>query len=519
MKLTAVTPKQLNEPLFILIKSLTKSEKRSFKLYANRTQSKADSKFINLFDVLDKMEAYEEATLYKKIKGLRPAQLSNTKRHLNKQILISLRLLHIQKNVDIQLREQLDFARILYGKGMYLDSLKILDRAKEVATKNHQDILLLEVLEFQKLIEERHITRSRAVKNKVEDLIDDAYHISQVISNSCKLSNLKIKMHGWYIQIGHVKNDKDRLIVEQYFRSNLPSLKIQDLSFYEKVYLYQSYVWYYFILLDFKKCLEFAKKWTQLYVSNKQMIEEDPALFMRGVAYTLTSAFNIRDKRNFESYLDIFEDFERDYQAKLNPLSKTLLFLYISTARLNRHFLLGTFRDGVKLIPDIERQLKKFTPLLDVHRTMVFNYKIAYLYMGKGDFNKALDYLNVIINLEAGHLREDIQSYARIMQILAHYELNNTSLLPYLIKSNYRFLEKVQELNKMQKASLAFFNKILNKAPLEKKEEFISFCGELKKIANDPYEKRSFLYLDMLAWATAKVKSKTFGVMLTKSNF
>lgn len=254
--------------------------------------------------------------------------------------------------------------------------------------------------------------------------------------------------------------------------------------------------------------MEYAKKWTQLFHNNKQMIDEDPALYMRGMAYILTSAYNSKDKKNFEAALAKFEAFEKDYQATLNPLSKTLLFLYISTARLNRHFLMGTFNEGVKLIPKIERQLNKYTPLIDVHRTMVFYYKIAYLYMVKGDYNKALDHLNVIINLEAGHLREDIQSYARIMQVVSHYELNNRNLLPYLIKSIFRFLNKVKELNKMQKASLDFFNKILNiHSASEEQSAFKEFIDELKKISKDPYEKRSFLYLDMLSWAEEKVKT------------
>ena len=506
MALNILTPKLNKDPLFLLIQSLTKSEKRNFKLYARRLQSGVDTMFISLFDVLSKLDNYEEEKIFKKIKGLTSVQLSNTKRHLYKQILISLRLLYAQKNIDIQVREQLDFARILYGKGMYLDSLKMLDKVKELALDHNRDILALEVLEFQKLIEERHITRSRSVKNKVEDLIDEAQRTSEVIASTCRLSNLKIKMHGWYIQIGHIKNDKDRLIVEEYFRSNLPVVNEANLGFFEKVYLYQSYVWYYFILLDFKQCLVYAKQWVQMFTKNPKFIAEDPALYMRGLAYTLTCSFNIKDKRTFEKHLGIFEQFENEFADKLDTLSMQLLFLYLSTAKINRHFLLGTFKEGVKLVPIIEKQFKKYAPLLDVHRTMVFNYKIAYLYMNNGDYNKALDYLNVIINLEAGHLREDIQSYARIMQVVSHYEMGNMNLLPYLIKSNFRFLGKVKELNKLQKESLDFFNKIINIPDSEIKQAFKEFIKTLKNISHDPYEKRSFLYLDMLSWANEKMK-------------
>ena len=122
-----------DDQLISLINSLTKAEKRNFKLYVNRLQSKSDVKFVQLFDVVDKMSDWDDAIVFKKIPAIKKAQLANLKRHLYKQILISLRLIHIQKNVDIQIREQIDFARILYGKGLYIQSLKLLDRIQQIA--------------------------------------------------------------------------------------------------------------------------------------------------------------------------------------------------------------------------------------------------------------------------------------------------------------------------------------------------------------------------------------------------
>ncbi|MGB0477489.1 MAG: hypothetical protein ACPGHV_04555 [Flavobacteriaceae bacterium] len=66
------------ESLFQLIKSLSKSEKRQFKLYANRLQSNSDTKFIALFNLLDKMNVYDEQKiLHSKI--VKREQLSNVK--------------------------------------------------------------------------------------------------------------------------------------------------------------------------------------------------------------------------------------------------------------------------------------------------------------------------------------------------------------------------------------------------------------------------------------------------------
>ena len=50
---------ELKDNLFVLIKSLTKSEKRQFKLYVGRMESNEDSKFLKLFNQLDKMNIYK----------------------------------------------------------------------------------------------------------------------------------------------------------------------------------------------------------------------------------------------------------------------------------------------------------------------------------------------------------------------------------------------------------------------------------------------------------------------------
>ena len=52
--------------LFLLVKSLSKSEKRQFKLYSGRLEGNAESNFMALFAVLDKMETYDEALILKK---------------------------------------------------------------------------------------------------------------------------------------------------------------------------------------------------------------------------------------------------------------------------------------------------------------------------------------------------------------------------------------------------------------------------------------------------------------------
>ncbi len=110
-------PNRSTDALFQLIKSLQKSEKRNFKLYARRNSSSEDLKVVKLFDALDKMDTYDEALLLKKNKSIKKQQLPNLKAHLYRQILSSLRLIKDTNNIDIQLHEQMDLPAYCTIKG------------------------------------------------------------------------------------------------------------------------------------------------------------------------------------------------------------------------------------------------------------------------------------------------------------------------------------------------------------------------------------------------------------------
>src|SRR6476659_2064242 len=131
---------RFSDTLFQLIHSLEKAEKRHFKLYIKRSSAKEDLKIVQLFDALDKLQDYDEKVLLKKLPGTEKKQLHNLKTHLYKQILASLRLLKSADSIDLQLNEQFDYAHILYKKGLFQQSLKLLERAKETARANQKYI-------------------------------------------------------------------------------------------------------------------------------------------------------------------------------------------------------------------------------------------------------------------------------------------------------------------------------------------------------------------------------------------
>lgn len=491
--------------LFLLIKSLNKVEKRHFKLYTSRNQGSESAKFIRLFDTLDGMKEYNEEIILKKVKTIKRSQLANLKAHLYGQLLVSLRLLHSSKNTDIQIREQIDFAKLLYNRGLVLQSLKILDKAKMLAKENSHYILTLEILQFEKSIESRHITRS--IKGRADALANETNYFLKQISEVSRLSNLSLLMYGLYLDIGHIKSETDGKEVEKIFRENLAGINERQVSFFGKAYLHQAYCWYYYIQLDFTKYYRHAEKWVRLFEEHPGAKKDDPSLYLKAIHNLLNALFITGHHEKMNKELHALEKFYHETE-KLNENLHIQAFVYLYTAEINKYFLEGRFKDGLKIVTEIESKLKQYQQYIDTHRVMVFYYKIASLYFGSGDNETSIKYLNRVINLKVGHLRSDIQCFARLLHLIAHYELGNVDILEHLIKSVYRFLSKMEHLDAVQNEILKFLRRSMSSRQQDLRQNFIELKEKLEKVSQDKYARRSYQYLDIVSWLESKIENK-----------
>ena len=497
-------PNRSSDTLFQLIKSLEKSEKRNFKLYVQRNSGSEELKSIQLFDALDRMEEYDEVQLLTKNKNIRKQQLSNAKAHLYRQILSSLRLIKTEDNIDLQLHEQLDHARILYNKGLYLQSLKTLDRIKENARAHNQVTFLLQVLFFEKTIEALHITRS--MQDRADQLTGEVDEVNDQLQLISKLSNLALELYSWYIRNGVARNEKDEKAVEEFFEKHLPADLSGCTGFYQKLYQYQSFCWYAFIRQDFLLYYRYTQKWVDLFEKEPFMVGIETSHYIKGMHNLLGAHFDLLNVQKFNETLKQFEDFSQSDIVTGNVNNRIQTFVYLYISKLNKHFIDGTFTEGLSLVPYIEDKLKEYWIYLDRHRILVFYYKIACLYFGSGDYSRTIDYLNKIINWKVD-LRTDLQCYSRLLHLIAHYELGNFDLMEYLIKSVYRFMAKMENLSGVEEEVFRFLRRSFNILPGAMRPEFEKLLGKLKKYEKNRFETRAFVYLDIIAWLESKIKN------------
>lgn len=504
-----------SEYLFGLIKSLTKADKRNFKLYAKRVQSDDNMMFIQLFDIIDKMNEPDEEKMMDKMGHIDKGQLSNLKRHLYKQLLTSLRLINISRINSIEVREHIDFAHVLYSKGLFLQSLKILQRAKRMAVDAELEMEVLQVIEFQKMIESRHITNTGPVKN--DALVGESKEHLQQVHSAVSLSNLRVLLHGYYIRNSHVKNEEEKAAAIAFLEENLPQINIAQLGHIERIYLYQSFVWHYYILLEFEKCYEYALQWVQVFEDNPELKFVDTDLYMRGFHYLLTAAYNLQNIKKLTEHYNTLQSFRKSNYSKFNENSKIFSFMYVHWARFNIHFLNGTFEEGLNDIPKTLQRIKRWKDRIALHRLMVFYYKIAWTYLAANDPGKAVIYVNKIINSETTDFREDIQTYSRLLYLMAHYDLDNIDLLPYLVNTVESFYNKIKSKNRLQTRTLQFFKKVSTVGISERQPLLMDFQQDLRDINADPFEKRAFVYLDINNWVSAKLSKKSISKVVKEN--
>ncbi|MEO7962119.1 MAG: hypothetical protein ABIR19_11260 [Ginsengibacter sp.] len=507
-------PNRSTDALFQLIHSLQKSEKRNFKLYVQRNTSSNDLKIVQLFDAIDKMKDYDEKDLINKTTSIKKEQLSNMKAHLYRQILASLRLLESNENIEIQLHEQLDHAWILYNKGLYLQSLKILEKIKESAKQSNQISSLSEAIFLEKKIETLHITRS--LQDRADALTMEADATNQKMMEVTKLSNLSLQLYSWYIKNGHARNQNDEDELESYFQKHLTTDLKKPNGFYQNLYYNQSYCWYAFIRQDFLMYYRYSQKWVNLFIQEPAMVEIETANYIKGLHNLLNAHFTLQNTAGFNSTIAIFEQFNESKTVKQNFNNRIQVFIYLYTAKINQHFLEGSFNEGLRIVPELMQQLSEYSLYMDNHRVLVFYYKIASLYFGAGDYDTAIHYLNKIINWKVD-LRNDLQCYARLLHLIAHYEIGNFQLLEYLVKSVYRFMAKMQNLSLVEEEMFKFLKKTFYLSAKKLKPEFEKLLNTIKQFETSKFETRAFAYLDVISWLESKVFDKpVYEVIRTK---
>jgi hypothetical protein len=72
----------------------------------------------------------------------------------------------------------------------------------------------------------------------------------------------------------------------------------------------------------------------------------------------------------------------------------------------------------------------------------------------------------------------------------------------------------MKNLQEVQKIFITSIRDLSDVFPHEIKSEFKKIHGKLKQFEHHPYEKRAFLYLDILSWLESKIQNKPIATII-----
>lgn len=497
--------------VFQLIQAMTKSEKRQFKLYARRLEANQSAKFVLLFEELDKQKEYNEAQIISQV-DVKKQQLSNLKAHLYKQILISLRLNPAHQDTTQYLHEQLDYARILYSKGLYRQSLKILEKAKQLAIEMQRPTIAFQLVDLEKLIETQFV--SKEVSSRTSKLIDQSKNLSHTNDTLARLSDLATELQSMMLESGYAKNDTAFSKLEAYYEERFPKLNYSELGFLEKISWLRVQISYCSLIQDFLGMYKYAKRWISLFDDYPVMVGEHPVYFLMGHQHFFDASFFLKQKTQFSERLELLDQSVKNKVFSMDKNLVTLYFLCKTQAQLNLCFLDGSFAKGKRLIPEILYGIKRNRSRLNPHQLMVLYYKLACLHFGLEQYDACIDYLTRIVENKTLKVHQDLLCFSRVLSLIAHYESGRDYAIESQIKNTYKFLLRMDELQQVQQEMIRFLRKLPDLYPTELKSAFRALHAKFVAFEQDPFERRAFLYLDFLSWLEAKIQDKSIASVI-----
>ena len=164
-----------------LVQALTGSEKRYFKLFVGDKAEKGN-KYILLFDLIDQGIVTDEEELkslvYKGNIG-ESRKFSELKSYLFDLILRSLQTYDSKGTVNIRLQELLQGTQVLYRRSLFKEARQHLGKAKKLASKYEEHLLLLEIIQWEKKIAYA-LTDIQFLDEELDSLEkEERYHLAQ----------------------------------------------------------------------------------------------------------------------------------------------------------------------------------------------------------------------------------------------------------------------------------------------------------------------------------------------------
>ncbi|MDX1407420.1 MAG: hypothetical protein R3330_04785, partial [Saprospiraceae bacterium] len=394
--------------LFHLVKAMTKSEKRHFKLHCRLHRGRKN--YERLFDAIDKQDRYDEQAIKQQFAG-EPftRQLHVTKYYLRNLILRSLRNYQSGSTRSIEARQHLRDAEILFGKELYRQASGALDKGEEIARKYELDAVLCDILDLKRSLAQHARPHEFDV---LADIIAEQARAIDRLDNRNRYVNLIIDVSQSVIagESAPVEN-------EMWLESDTNAQTLEALVMHYNARYFR----------QVREGLSGEAEITLHTLIDRleespHRIAESPGLYVSSINnFVSYYVFNKQYDRAME-LIQRGKDVYRHWTLKSEnrSLLKQILRTYtIELEIIRNHSLTTTPAGRIDGIADfVDSNVNK----MPVSYALLFWFQLGYIYFMRGDAKTALHWVNRFIQTRHKRVRTDLHIHARMLNLMIHLE-------------------------------------------------------------------------------------------------
>ncbi|MGE3800664.1 MAG: hypothetical protein AB7H80_06555, partial [Candidatus Kapaibacterium sp.] len=257
--------------LFDLIKSLSKAEKRQFKLYTARRGNSGKSKYLLLFEALDRMETYDEEKLVEQNATLRESDLKSIKPYLYELLIQSLRTTLKDRSPTAEIRYQLDKGVILIERGLYGQASRLLEKVKKKAEREEYFTMLLDILELEDYLRVRDEGKNRPEYHQM--LTEQTEETIAQLLTSSHYRSLSVQMFYIFNNQAFVNSTESLQQLNHFMEDQLLARERNATTFIARIKFYETHFFNQWLRNDMVSAIDYARRQVELFQEEPRMVE------------------------------------------------------------------------------------------------------------------------------------------------------------------------------------------------------------------------------------------------------
>lgn len=446
-----------SDHLHALVHSLTKAEKRQFKINAAHHTKEGCNNYIALFDAIEKQKEYDEVRLKRKLKAYSFVNnIAKTRHLLYCLILKTLRYLDETKSYQNKLSVLQRDARVFVSKAMYKEAYQKLQKAECIAREWNLNKILLSILDEQAIV--LPYTHQLNINKKLVALAKERLKLVDRLGREEKLRSLLASMSMIYSTTDFEKKVSKKNLIEKLWKNHsFPESQVED-TFHAKIYYFEIQALLQQSRFNFQEAAQSLFKAKGLWENKKELIHLFSEDYIRITANYVLCRINAKSK--FESL-----DATLDEVRWMNPVSRQIA---------TRNFFLGAVLDFIYSLTNLNLenckiQLFTLKELINEHidkltiewRLMLYYHIVIYHFLNR-DFDEVLTWIKFIRSYEENGIYPAIQSYCNLIGLLARYEMSQTADSKSILILDHEMLSGVKDKKELEQAALVCVKGLLN---------------------------------------------------------